>query len=59
MTVTHPIDTVTERAGHARPRSCHYWRLARYMSTRGEGEGGRMHDTVAKAKSLYGLGVGK
>ena len=24
MTVTHPVDTVTERPGHARSRSCHY-----------------------------------
>jgi hypothetical protein len=27
MTVIHPIDTVTERPGHARSRSCHYWTL--------------------------------
>jgi hypothetical protein len=26
MTVTHPIDTVTERPDHARSRSCYYWR---------------------------------
>ena len=25
MTVTHPIDTVTERPGHARSRSCQCW----------------------------------
>jgi hypothetical protein len=36
MTVTHPIDTVTERPGHARSRSCHYCASGRRpFSTKG------------------------